>query len=674
MLRHIFCTLLAALSLSLHAQQIGTWTNYMAYAEVQEIANAGNYMFVRASNGVYKYNKNDQSITTYDKLNGLSDTYITLIKWNATAKRLIAVYEDSNIDLIDTDDNIQNVADLYNKTMTESKTVYHIYIYDRWAFLATGFGVVRVNMRDGNISETCNLGFRVNHCYVEDGCIYAVSGPMGKYRASLSSNIQDKAQWTKVGGYTAPVEEATDSTLLATAKSLQPDGPHSNDFYFLNYTDGKLYTAGGTYAAGVETSTIGTVQVLADGQWQNYEQDLKEKTGFNYIDAECVAIDPTTKSSTRAFVGARSGLYEFENGVYKQYFNKDNSPLQGAMDRGKELGNTYCLVEGLIFDSEGSLWVLNSQAKDKSLLEYTKDGQWVDHHKAAFMQNDGTSSFRHMVRPIFDSRGLLWFACEHSFCPYLVQYNKETDEAKVYTSFTNTDGTRQTIIFVACVKEDAEGNIWVGTNAGPFYLTPSDISSGSDIFTQYKVARNDGTGLADYLLSGVYIKDIAIDGGNRKWFATSGDGVYLISSDNDTQIAHFTTSNSGLLSDNVSSITINGTTGEVFFATDKGLCSYKSDATTPNTEMTKDNVYAYPNPVEPGYTGLITIVGLTADADVKVATATGYVVAEGRSNGGTFTWDGCDKQGRRVASGIYNVMTATSDGSKGTVCKVAIVR
>ena len=140
------------------------------------------------------------------------------------------------------------------------------------------------------------------------------------------------------------------------------------------------------------------------------------------------------------------------------------------------------------------------------------------------------------------------------------------------------------------------------------------------------------------------------------------------------QIHHFTTENSPLLSNSIESITINPNTGEVFFGTIKGLCSFISDATEPNDEMTKDNVWAYPNPVEPGYTGPITITGLTLDADVKILSANGALIHQGRSNGGTYTWDGCDQQGRRVASGVYMVATATNSGEKGTVCKIAIVR
>ena len=67
-----------------------------------------------------------------------------------------------------------------------------------------------------------------------------------------------------------------------------------------------------------------------------------------------------------------------------------------------------------------------------------------------------------------------------------------------------------------------------------------------------------------------------------------------------------------------------------------------SDATATNEEMTQDNVWAYPNPVKPDYTGLITITGLSLDADVKIVSTSGTLVNQGRSNGGTYTWNGCD--------------------------------
>ena len=54
-------------------------------------------------------------------------------------------------------------------------------------------------------------------------------------------------------------------------------------------------------------------------------------------------------------------------------------------------------------------------------------------------------------------------------------------------------------------------------------------------------------------------------------------------------------------------------------------------------------------------------------------TSNGTLVNQGRSTGGSYHWDGRDLKGKRVASGIYMVEAATEDGSKGTVCKIAVV-
>ena len=99
----------------------------------------------------------------------------------------------------------------------------------------------------------------------------------------------------------------------------------------------------------------------------------------------------------------------------------------------------------------------------------------------------------------------------------------------------------------------------------------------------------------------------------------------------------------------------------------------QSEAFLSADALQKDQVYAYPNPVEPGYTGPINIVGLMDNSDVKITTVDGRLVKQGRSNGALFSWDGTNQHGQRVASGIYLVEVATPDGAKGVVCRVAIV-
>ena len=616
--------------------QTGTWQNHLAYHDVENICEAGNYLFVLASNDLYQYNKNDQSITTYDKVNGLSDTYITHIAWNPTAQRLIAVYQNSNIDLIDTSGNVTNISALYSKTMTEDKTVSQITIDGIYAWLHCAFGYVKVNMQAAEITDT----------YMPSHPQYPTSLPAYNEYQDLEANL----------------------TLVS---SLSPDGPKYNHFYESKLLNGKLYTTGGYFlSAFPDLVHPGTIQVLNGNDWTIYEDELQQKTGYDYVDINCIDIDPTDEN--HVFAGGRCGLYEFQNGKLINYYNKDNSPLGAAYDGGKELGNSYVLVHGVKFDSSGNLWVLNSQSRRANLLKLDKDGSWEDYRKTALDNNDvSMPGLRNMF---FDSRGLLCFVNTSWIDPFVCLYNATTDEMVKYSNFTNQDGTPYNVNYVNCAAEDKDGNIWVGTNLGLFYLDKSEIGKANATYYQVKVPRNDGSDYADYLLSGVNISHIAIDGGNRKWIATTGAGAYLISADNMTQIHNFTKENSKLLSNSIYSIAINHQSGRVYFLTDAGLCSYLSDATEPVAEMSKDNIYAYPNPVTPDYTGLITVVGLSYNADVKIVASNGALIAEGRSNGGSFTWDGKDQNGDRVASGVYMVVAATSEGKKGTVCKIAIIK
>ena len=131
----------------------------MSYNEPQQIEATGNCLFVRASNSIYLYNKNDQSIQTFDKTTGMSDVVVTHIAWNQQAKRLVVVYDNSNIDLIDLQGNIVNMADLYNKSMTADKTVNSIYNTGEYAYLATNFGGVKLNVAKVEIAESYMLDF-----------------------------------------------------------------------------------------------------------------------------------------------------------------------------------------------------------------------------------------------------------------------------------------------------------------------------------------------------------------------------------------------------------------------------------------------------------------------------------------------------------------------------------
>lgn len=645
----------------LHADGIGTWKAYMAYHDVQQIEQAGNKLYVLASDNLYDYNTTDNSIQTYDKVNALSDCGIAHIAWCNAAKRLVIIFQNQNIDLLDEKGTVVNISDYYSKSMTEDKTVYSVYIQDHFAYLCTGFGIIKLNVRDAEIADTYLLGFRTDYCYIADGNIYAASSTHGLYSAPLTTNLLDKANWKRTGNYVAKTK-TIDPELLAIVHQLNPGGPKYNNFGFMRLYKGKLYTVGGGYSVVKDLFRPGCIQVLDKDEWTLYEDNLSDKIGGDYfIDLNAIDVNPLDNDIV--FVSGKTGIFEFYKNKFRKHYSYDNSILKAAFENNKN----YVVIQGLKFDNEGNLWCVNNMSNEENLIMMSSDYQWKSLYNSKF------NAINNVCHLTFDSRQLLWMVNNSWVNPSLFCYQPSTDRINAYTSFVNEDNTKVSVNYVRCVAEDKQGNMWIGTDAGPLMLEPNEFNSENPIFQQIKVPRNDGTNYADYLLAGIDITCMAIDGGNRKWFGTANNGIYLIDSDNMTEIQHFTASNSNLLSDNIESIAINEETGEVFIGTNKGLCSYMSDAIEPVEEMNKDVTYAYPNPVRPDYTGPITIVGLTMNADIKITTSNGVLVAQGRSNGGTFVWDGTDTNGKRVASGVYMVQTATAEGKKGTVCKIAIV-
>ena len=225
------------------------------------------------------------------------------------------------------------------------------------------------------------------------------------------------------------------------------------------------------------------------------------------------------------------------------------------------------------------------------------------------------------------------------------------------------------------MTEDNNGEVWCGTTEGLFVVTdPSEWFERDFTFHQIKRNRDDGSGLADYFLSGVSVTCIFVDAANRKWIGTESDGIYLVSPDGQETIHHFTESNSPLISNYIRCIAINPSNGRVYIGTDLGLCSYEENVSEPENTLTSDNVMVYPNPVKPNTDAVVTIKGLTDGAEVKIVSASGQVVWGTKSMGGMARWNCHDNRGERVASGVYHVVCNTDKGGSTVVKRVVVLR
>lgn len=490
--------------------------------------------------------------------------------------------------------------------------------------------------------------------------------------------LKDGTYWTANGANGLVGMKLVDGNFETTTESIIPNSPVRNYCYKLNMIGDRLLIAGGSFDYnGIERN--GTIMKYEDGQWTAFDEEGAKEvvTARYYKDITDIVQDPSDPEHHFASA-ACSGLYEFRDYKLERHYTYNNSPLTSILPNSSAPG-FYTRITSLNFDKNKNLWMCNTEC-DTIIRVKKNDGTWKAFY---FEEIAGYPTFDHTV---FDSRGWVWVNSRrstpfgHKAGVFVFDHNGTLDDTsddrhKLVSNFNNQDGTAYAPDLFNCMTIDLSGAMWFGNSLGLFVsYTPADVFDDNFHLAQVKVPRNDGTNLADYLLNGVNVKCITVDGGNRKWIGTSGSGVYLISSDGLETIHHFTTDNSPLISNNIYSIAIDGQTGEVFIGTDQGLVSFMSDATDPASEMNDDLLKVYPNPVRPDYQGRITITGLMYDSNVKIVNAAGRLVHEGTSVGGEFNWDGRLSSGKRAASGIYYVLATDSEGNEGASAKFLIVR
>ena len=473
--------------------------------------------------------------------------------------------------------------------------------------------------------------------------------------------------------------EGSEHSLSEAVSSVIPDSPRRNFAYRLSMENGqRLLVSGGAFNYPA-VNRLATIMKYENNSWTNFEEEAATEAAgpsISYYNATDIVQDP--KDAEHHWVSlARSGLYEFKDYKYVNHYTYDNSPLATIRPESAN-PHLYVRITALAFDSQNNLWMCNNETHTifRMLLS---NGTWNSYYISEI------DSFTTFDRTIFDRRGWAWTNSRRTAPGTTAGFvvidtngnpsNPSGFKHRFIGTFSNQDGRSYSPILFFCIKEDLDGAMWFGCQSGLFVsYDPSKVFNSDFTLTQIKVPRNDGSNLADYLLSDVPVSCIAIDGGNRKWIGTNGNGVYLISADGLEQLQHFTVENSPLTSNTIYDIAIDGQTGEVYFATDAGLVSYRGDATDPAATLEKGNVRVFPNPVRPDYNGPITITGLAYNTNVKIVNASGRLVAEGTSVGGQFSWNGCLTNGQHVASGIYYVLAADEQGNNGVAAKFLVVK
>ena len=757
--------------LSFSQVAVGQWQDHLPYSYTIDLAEVGNKIYAATPYALMVFDKSDNSLQKLSKVNGLSDIGVNCLGYSKDANTLVVGYTNGNVDLIE-ENTIYNLADIKRKQIYGSKSINNIFILNSYAYLATGFGIVKIDLDRKEINDTYYIG--TNASYIEvndityDGTYFYAATEKGIYKADGNTNLADYNNWVRltflpnydkdysyIASYnnslysvltngsnndnwlmyiqnstyslidTARFKEirnlsVSDNKLIvshdtlisifdnntlsqeystlslsgsssgwhfvyseqaifdsqhnlwaaderyglinisptSSTTSYFSNGPSSNSVYDISAGGGDIWVArGGLNISGANLWNHAEVYVYYDYSWHSLSgSNQSQMAGQHDIVTVCVNHqDPSV-----AYAGSwNDGLFEFKNHQCVNRFDESNSTLQPFTSGDEKISD-------MAFDSHQNLWILNPGVNNPVSVK-KNDGTWKSFNYS-YISNDlrrilVTSSDKKWVI-LGNGQGLMVFDNG-------TDIDNESDDKIKHINIVDEGGAIITNDMYS-IAEDLDGVIWIGTSEGVMtYYEPDNVFDDPN-FHADRVLLDLGDGTAQYLLKYETVTAIAIDGANRKWFGTANSGVFLLSDDCSEQILHFTEENSPLFSNKILNITIDETSGEVFFATDKGLISYRNDATEGLT--TFNQPYAFPNPVTEGYNGLISLIGLVRNAHVKISDIAGNLVYETIANGGMATWNGKDFQGNKVHTGIYLAFCSNDDGSETKVIKILIIK
>ena len=442
------------------------------------------------------------------------------------------------------------------------------------------------------------------------------------------------------------------------------NSPRTDDnIYRLVPTAGRMMLCAGGHTSTYANSWLSPTLNIATGrQWAELDLTNGALNGkFDIVDA---VVNPNdTNEILIDCWGYNGGIGSVRDNKVVAFYDQSNTG--GALQNYTVGSYTTLLVGAMTFDKEGNLWVLNSHSSNV-LVKRSTDGSW------SHVSSEALGSLLQVDKLIYDSiNGFFWFSGRDNM---IYVHDGVSRMARVNPN----NGSKLVTEAVNCMVQDMDGNIWIGTNKGikVIYETSKAFAGGGNGQTSPVNCSNitiTNGDFYEYLMAYENVTCITVDGANRKWVGTASGGIYLLSPNGLEQLRHFTFSNSPLLSDKIITLAIQPRSGELYVGTDYGLQVYRSDATY--AEVTpEEHVYAFPNPVRPGYEGSVAIKGFTRNALVHITDASGHVVFSTQALGGQAIWNVRTANGNRVAAGVYYVFASDAEGSNRSVAKILVMR
>ncbi len=439
----------------------------------------------------------------------------------------------------------------------------------------------------------------------------------------------------------------------ATPRSIVPNGPFGNLFSSLIVDEqGVLW-----YGTGVSGRGNGF------GRYNSSLASSQQWKYFRVADHPTMISNDYYKVSTG--VNGRIWVSSWGYGVVEVVADSIRRRLDAAsvptLAGSVPSDPSYVVVGSVGSTPDGTDWFVNRTAVNGNYLA----GLIAD-STFTYLTNSITPGQGTFTAMVVDGNGSKWLANAEPFNkPATGLYYVNEDRVISGTSltggwglFTVSDGLPNNTVLSLAV--DFEGNVCVGTDLGLMIIS-------DPLFPKQRH-------FSSFPLREQSIQALAVDALNNKWVGTK-EGVFVMNADATQILQQYTvTSTGGRLVDNdIRTLAIDQKRGITYIGTEKGISSLSIEAVLPVRSSTELTVG--PNPFTLPSSNSLVIGNLVAESSIKILTLGGSLITEFKAQGaGRAFWDGRDRRGNLVGSGVYFVVAFAENGDQVASGKIAVIR
>ncbi|MFN8320373.1 MAG: hypothetical protein U0V54_13220 [Saprospiraceae bacterium] len=571
----VFCTLLLPLLWSQDIRPIGSWKDHLSYRSAAWLTQSPNEIIVSTGKALIFIDKEDGSHRTMSKVDGLSDTQIAQIKYDAVNQWLIVVYNSGAFDLLGKDEQFYITSIRDNNNISGSKAINDICLTgDRFAYFATSFGIIEYDLQNIEFRSTTFTNENAASIAADQTHLYAALDS-GLYRIPRIDNSKENfSRWQKM------------DSLFGL--------PSKYKCQLVEVFNQKVYCV------------INKELFVSDkgAPFEKIELNIPSAYSIQWMSAEgshlAIGLKDNEYGSSARFIDALGNVIKGGADCINRtlYGIQDEKGRMWYADEWRQIRYTNTLTDGcnrLEYDSPFSLECSHIEvapnrvlfasggANENYQIDFNRNGLYMlnpdqswtninDEYVPQFKEKDVVGIFTAVPHPTDTS--LIYMG---SFISGIVEFNTTTGTYRFFSDNTTNGKIKSSLqamvgaptqVRVSHLQFDEQGNLWVAN-----FGAPRPIS----VFTK------DQKWFSFASPGPTFLTRINIDQRGYKWFATTGSAPGVVVFDDnqtpddatDDQIRSINSTNS-LISAQVNSIETD-LNGDVWVGTSQGPIIFDCD-------------------------------------------------------------------------------------------------